>query len=289
MASMSITAHRTALAVLALGALWGCGGDGGTEPNGSTGPDVTEFVAAVMTSDGQTQGSVRSGSPPSAGGGPAVQATLRSATLLGGSTIVDLSGSSPFSRVIVTAAGARNYHELTLASAVTQTAIIITLPQEVESQSFALRVAGASGSGQVGAYDDVPVTVTPAGTGDIQVTVSWDAPSDVDLHVVDPSGEDVFYGNPQGTSGGLLDIDSNAGCAIDNINNENITWPTGRPPRGTYIVRVDYFDSCDVPATNYVVTVRVRGQQTRTFAGRFTGEGDFGGPGSGRQITTFTY
>ena len=29
-------------------------------------------------------------------------------------------------------------------------------------------------------------------TGDVQVSVAWNTPSDVDLHVVDPFGEEIF-------------------------------------------------------------------------------------------------
>jgi uncharacterized protein YfaP (DUF2135 family) len=48
----------------------------------------------------------------------------------------------------------------------------------------------------------VPVTLTPVGTGDVQVTVTWDADSDLDLHVVEPSGEEIFYGHPVSATGG---------------------------------------------------------------------------------------
>ena len=119
--------------------------------------------------------------------------------------------------------------------------------------------------------------------------MSWDAPSDVDLHLVDPSGEEVYYGNTASASGGVLDLDSNPACAIDGKNNENITWPSGTPPHGTYTVRLDYYDGCGVSATKYLVTVQVKGQTTRTFSGTFSGGGDGGAEGSGINITTFTY
>ena len=133
------------------------------------------------------------------------------------------------------------------------------------------------------------MSVITVGTGEIQVSVSWDVESDVDLHLVEPNGEDIYYGNDLSASGGALDLDSNAGCSIDGKKNENITWPSRTPPRGTYIVRLDYWDSCGVAKTNYVVTVRVKGRTPQTFSGAFTGLGDSGGSGSGIQITTFTY
>ena len=80
----------------------------------------------------------------------------------------------------------------------------------------------------------------------------------------------------------------NPACDIDNVNNENISW-SGSAPRGEYIVRVDYYDGCGVEETDYVVTVRVEGRQPETFTGTFTGSGDQGGPGSGVEITRFTF
>ena len=43
-----------------------------------------------------------------------------------------------------------------------------------------------------------------------------------------------------------------------------------------------------MPLTNYLVTVKNSGT-TQTFRGSFTGDGDRGGSGSGRTITTFTH
>jgi hypothetical protein len=281
---------RVAAICLTAAALAGCGSDDKppTQPGGD--PEVAGYVAAVATGNLQVQAERRSGQPPAAqAGAPAVQANLTATILRGGTSLVTLSAPATFSRVIVAVANVDGYYELTLPSAVTSTSIAVTAPQDVRATNFTLRMAAASAGGQVGTYDDVPVTIPEHGTGDIQVTVSWNAPSDVDLHVVDATGQEVYYGNPEVASGGVLDIDSNAGCNIDNVNNENITWPTGRAPRGTYTVRVDYWDSCDVSATDYVVTVRVRGQQPRIFTGRFTGTGNHGGQGAGVTITTFTY
>jgi hypothetical protein len=104
--------------------------------------------------------------------------------------------------------------------------------------------------------------------------------------VIDPAGEEVFYAHQQAASGGQLDLDSNAGCTIDGVRNENITWPTGRAPRGQYTVRVDYWANCGVAQTNYTVRVN-NGGTVQVFSGSFTGAGDAGGLGSGRTITTF--
>jgi hypothetical protein len=126
------------------------------------------------------------------------------------------------------------------------------------------------------------------GTGDVQVTLSWNSVADVDLHVVDPSGEEIYYISRQSASGGELDLDSNAGCLSDGPRNENITWPSNGAPIGTYHVLVDYWANCTATSTDYSVTVNVKGQSSQTFTGNFTGTGDQGGAGAGVPITTFT-
>jgi hypothetical protein len=63
------------------------------------------------------------------------------------------------------------------------------------------------------------------GTGDVQVGIVWDTPTDVDLHVTEPGGETIYYGNLQSSAGGTLDLDSNPACNIDGVNAENIFWP----------------------------------------------------------------
>src|SRR5262249_37284206 len=130
---------------------------------------------------------------------------------------------------------------------------------------------------------------TAGGSGNVQVNVSWDTATDVDLHVVDPRNEEVYYGHTQSASGGSLDVDSNAGCSIDNKNSENIRWGSSAP-NGTYIVRVDYWSACSVTGTTtYSVVVNNGGQVTR-FSGTFArGDADQGSQGSGREITRFSH
>lgn len=121
----------------------------------------------------------------------------------------------------------------------------------------------------------------------MQVTVTWDTGADVDLHVVDPAGQEIYWGDRQSASGGELDLDSNAACAGDDVRNENITWPVGTAPQGTYTVRVDYWSSCGATETNLTVLIHNEGG-VNLFHGRFDGGGDAGGHGSGVQIATFT-
>ena len=103
--------------------------------------------------------------------------------------------------------------------------------------------------------------------------ITWNSTADVDLHVVDPLGEEVYWAHKGAVSGGQLDLDSNAGCGTDGPRAENIFWASGLvAPRG-----------------DYVVTINLRGKPPVVYTGSFTGSGDGGGKGSGRIITTATY
>ena len=134
-----------------------------------------------------------------------------------------------------------------------------------------------------------------------QGPLRWDQPEDLDLHVVEPLAAggscEIWYGDtnrPVGTSGcgakGSLDLDSNAGCSIDNVDIENVIYPSSQPaPSGTYTVRVDYFAHCSATTrVAYELTVRANGH-TSVFCGSFgIVDSDNGGAGSGVQVTTFT-
>jgi hypothetical protein len=105
-----------------------------------------------------------------------------------------------------------------------------------------------------------------SGGGDVQVTLTWDNAGDLDLHVIEPSGFRTYFGASQSPSGGRLDRDNTFG-----FGPENIFWPRGRAPAGTYRVRVRYF-SGSVSPINYTVVVTVEGS-TRTHRGRVTASG----------------
>lgn len=78
-------------------------------------------------------------------------------------------------------------------------------------------------------------SIPTAGHGDIAFRLLWEGESDLDLHVIDPAGEELFFGHRQSSSGGRLDVDCNAGpggfCAQPI---ENVYWPLGTAPAGRY-------------------------------------------------------
>lgn len=252
-------------------------------------PTIVNYISAVETVAGDAKATLKSGAPPASTGNPVVVAPIPALILLGGTIQVTASSATEFDKLAVFIPDLEDYWELKLPAAVTSVQILIVFSQVVPTPVFQMRLAGGIGS-TYGAAQNSGVSMIAVGTGDVQVNITWDSPADVDLHVVDPLGEEIYWAHKTAVSGGQLDLDSNAGCGSDGPRAENIFWASGLiAPRGEYIVRVDYWSNCSAVKTNYVVTVNVRGKPPQVFTGSFTGQGDAGGKGSGRLVTTAVY
>lgn len=84
-----------------------------------------------------------------------------------------------------------------------------------------------------------------AGKGDVRFRLDWDKSVDLDLHVIPPKGEEVWFDNKNPSTGGELDIDNGALCPEYVPGKpENIFWPEGKAPRGQYKVHVVYYKTC---------------------------------------------
>jgi uncharacterized protein YfaP (DUF2135 family) len=118
-------------------------------------------------------------------------------------------------------------------------------------------------------------------SGQITISLLWDSTDDLDLHVITPSGVEIFFGNMR-ADGGVLDVDMNAGSSNLVLNPvENIFFANPRP--GTYRVKVvNYYDRTPDVDTNYLVRVMV-GNNTSTFTGSIKGTG------TEHEITVFTF
>jgi hypothetical protein len=128
------------------------------------------------------------------------------------------------------------------------------------------------------------------GSGDIRVTLSWDSDDDLDLHVIDPAGERLWYQNRTAASGGQLDRDDNvAMCGMDPEPGgvENVFWPSGGAPTGTYTVEVYSYNDCAPANTNWRLQVFVGGTLVLDQSG--TGGGGTASNMQGVQIHTTTF
>lgn len=131
-----------------------------------------------------------------------------------------------------------------------------------------------------------PVTVASATpSGRLVVSLSWDDTADLDLHVVDPAGVEIYDRNPSsyeppppgsppeppGTThdGGILDFDSNAQCVNDARRREDVVW-TDPPPKGHYLVRVETSSLCGEAGARWRVEVLLDGARVAGAAGQST-------------------
>jgi hypothetical protein len=112
-----------------------------------------------------------------------------------------------------------------------------------------------------------PTPEPELGTGDVQVTLRWESNADVDLHVFEPNGTEIWFGGRGPTeTGGQLDVDSNVGCEQE-ASVENVFWPTGQAPDGDYTVEVTGYQVDGCGSGDYVVTATVRGEVVLEEAG----------------------
>jgi hypothetical protein len=119
-----------------------------------------------------------------------------------------------------------------------------------------------------------------AQSGDVQVSLMWNNRNDLDLHVIDPNGEEISYLHKRSRSGGWLDVDMNRdGGTATSQPVENIFWPAAAAPVGTYKVYVyHYANHGGADPTDYIVGVIVGGtagvaareSRAREFAGRIS-------------------
>ncbi|HUU62220.1 MAG TPA: DUF6777 domain-containing protein [Acidimicrobiia bacterium] len=107
------------------------------------------------------------------------------------------------------------------------------------------------------------LTVPPdivVGTGDVQVTLLWAHDSDMDLHVIDPDGFEIYYAADTSSSGGQLDVDDIPDDGDLSTHVENIFWPPDGAPPGTYSAFVRNFSVGAAGLGTYTLEVRVGGQ-----------------------------
>ena len=131
------------------------------------------------------------------------------------------------------------------------------LARTVEPGEYRVEVRATNLDGAFGPARSAPLTALPAGGTDgvLVFRLTWDRNADLDLHVLEPSGAEIFHrdksSRPRGVPPsvdagvpfGVLDADSNPRCAIDGRREENVVY-RGAAPSGRFVVRVDTFGLC---------------------------------------------
>jgi hypothetical protein len=165
------------------------------------------------------------------------------------------------------------------------TTVVVVTEVDVEIDVFVLvdlvtgdlfeRPAGTTGSEDEPAEppeDEEPTTTTTdeaattttegpeLGTGDVQVTLTWTGDLDLDLHVVDPSGAEIYFGSPTSATGGQLDVDKIPSSGDSGPHVENVFWPTGGAPPGAYQATVEALSGYTSTSADFTLEVFVDGE-----------------------------
>lgn len=104
---------------------------------------------------------------------------------------------------------------------------LILAPGENIIQILAQSQDGKVASDTLILYASVP-------TRDVQVVMTWDTPTDVDLHVIDPSGQETFYSSRESKIGGQLDRDDTDGFGPE-------TFTLSNAIEGKYTVKSKFY------------------------------------------------
>ena len=103
--------------------------------------------------------------------------------------------------------------------------------------------------------------------GAIEIGLEWNDTNDLDLHVLEPGGNRIFFGKKiSGVSRGHLDVDRNAACAdLTSTPVEHIYWDSFDIPDGRYRVFVHFFDQCGVKSESDFTVLCKFGDEVQTF------------------------
>ena len=147
---------------------------------------------------------------------------------------------------------------------------------------------------------EASITFVSSQSGDLEINLTFHPAKDIDLHLYMPDGEHIYYNNRGGyiinadgtESRWGLDHDSNAGCDIDGLNNENIVIPAEAVQQGTYTVEVNMYENCDEETgASWRIQARYRDEIIRPQTGSNPASGTYpSGDCSGdhTKVMTFT-
>ena len=252
---------------------------------------LEQMVSSVAVGDDVGRLVYRSLPDPS--GGPAIDVSGSDTMVAGGAFFLDVvpaAGAGVDTLLVAVQGEESGYYEIGLDAAASSYRLVGLVPHDLDRtrSKLDLCVAARYALDRVGAAQCHNLKIAEVTGGVVQVTLSWDADSDVDLRVLDPDGAVVGKGTLRRGTDQVRD--ANAACAgamggaqsrSDDLRNEYVAWIGSAQP-GVYTVEVDYRSSCGVPETEYVLTVNNAGE-TSTFSGTLTGAGDYR-----KSVTTFT-
>ncbi len=217
--------------------------------------------------------------------------------LTGGSNIINFRSSNTVSYVIIGIQGVDGYYKINESSlskiSTNYYTFNLAIPQNLILQSISFRIAYVDINGLISNYYILNASEIKAGTGLLQINCTWLNSNDIDLHVIEPNGEEIYFDNRISTNKGELDIDAYAGCGLPYWGNENVTYKNGAlVEAGRYIVKANLWSACDVIAnTPVTLSAWYNGERLKDANGKtdFTinfspSDANKGGIGAGKEV-----
>lgn len=147
----------------------------------------------------------------------------------------------------------------------------------VEQESSNITQAVEIAQEEITTIQETSQIETQGGRGTLKINLKWNTIDDLDLHVIDPSGFEIYYAKKENVCEGVkgqLDIDANAGEPYTRIPQENIYWEEGKnAPIGKYKVKVVLFRKRDtIDKIPFTVTIYPDKGEVKTIPG-YVGNG----------------
>ena len=115
-----------------------------------------------------------------------------------------------------------------------------------------------------GITDSIKEKVKAAGgntVGILRASLEWSNYDDLDLHCMEPGGQEIYFRNKVSPTSGTLDVDMNAGSGHTRSPVENIIWTNDkRINEGIYKVLVHNFCQRDMKDQGYTLQIECGGE-----------------------------
>lgn len=111
---------------------------------------------------------------------------------------------------------------------------------------------------EIAIIDKTSTIESIGGRGGLKITLKWATTDDLDLHVFDPSGQEIYYKQKNQTCQGVigrLDVDANASSPYTVTPVENIYWEDTAPIGKYKVAVVLYCKRSSLSAIPFTVTI----------------------------------
>ena len=96
--------------------------------------------------------------------------------------------------------------------------------------------------------------------GYLRCSLAWYNGDDLDIHIIQPWGSEINYSCRAGASGGVLDVDMNAGGIHSRKPVENVIWEDEPRMEGMYTVYVHNFNKREYHDVGFTVEIECNGE-----------------------------